>query len=152
VLSLAEPSIGSPGAAERSWGDALVRRVLPNVEALEGKSLLSPLAVTLTTNRHCYRSGAVVRMTLTETNVSGQDVTVGIGPSVDGFAVACRGVRVWSSTAQAVPELIAERTLAPGQSLTVCARWLAPRASGIYRVTNQAAPNGPVARFRIVDR
>jgi hypothetical protein len=129
-----------------------VRRVLLNVEALEGKALLSQLAVTLATNRHAYRAGEIVRMKLTETNVSGQDVTLGIGPSVDGFSVARRGVRVWASTTGALPEFIAERTLAPGQSVTVCARWLAPRAAGVYVVTNQLAPEGPVARFQIVNR
>jgi hypothetical protein len=128
----------------------VARRVLPNVEALEGKALLTPLAVTVTTNRHSYRAGEVVRMMLTETNVSGQDLTVGIGPSVDGFAVAHRGVRVWRSNTAAVPEFIALRTLAPGQSVTVCARWAAARATGLYVVTNQAAPNGPLARFQIV--
>jgi hypothetical protein len=130
----------------------VVRRWLPCAEALEGKTLLSPLAATLTTNRHAYRAGEVVRMTLTETNASNQDVTVGIGPSVDEFFVAHHGARIWCSTRPAVPELITERTLAPGQSLTLCARWRATGATGTYLVTNQAAPAGPVARFQILRR
>jgi hypothetical protein len=126
------------------------RQLLPNVEALEGKALLSPLAVSLTTNRHIYRAGEVVRMTLTETNVSGQDVTVGIGPGLDGFSLAHRGATFWRSNAGAVPEFIAERTLAPGESLTLQAQWMAGRDTGMYVVHNQEAPNGPVAKFCIV--
>jgi hypothetical protein len=124
-------------------------RWLPQVEALEGKALLSPLAVKVTTNRHAYRAGEVVRMAFMETNVSGQDLTVGVGPSVDGFRIVHQGKQIWSSTTSPVPEFIAERTLAPGESLTLGARWRAGPEAGIYVVYNQAAPNGPVAKFQI---
>ncbi len=97
----------------------MVRQLLPSVEGLEGKALLSPLAVTVTTNRHADRPGEVVRMTLIERNVSGQDLGIGAGPSLDGFVVVHRGAKVWRSNAGVVPEFITERTLTPGQSLTV---------------------------------
>jgi hypothetical protein len=128
------------------------RPLLPKVEALEGKALLSQLAVSLTTNRHIYRAGEVVRMTLTEENLSGRDVTVGIGPGLDVFSLAHKGATLWRSTAGAVPEFIAERALAPGESLTLQAQWKAGRDTGMYVVHNQAAPNGPVAKFCIVKR
>ena len=97
------------------------RKLRPLVEPLEAKALPSTLAVSLLTDRGTYRAGEIVHMVLTEKNVSAADVTVEWGPSIAGFAITHDGAPVWRSNSRGTPEFIAERALAPGQSITLCA-------------------------------
>jgi Intracellular proteinase inhibitor len=126
------------------------RQSRPRVEPLEAKALPSMLAVSLVTNHRAYRAGEVVYMKLTEKNVSAQDVTVGWGPCIDGFSITHDGAAVWRSNPGAAPQFIADRTLAPGQSITLRAHWKAAREAGTYEVRNQSTPQGPLAKFRVV--
>jgi len=126
------------------------RHSRPWVESLEAKALPSTLAVSLATDRGTYRAGEIVHMRLTEKNVSGQDVTVEWGPSIDGFSIRHDGAPVWRSNSGGTPQFIADRTLAPGQSITLLARWKAAREAGTYEIRNQATPQGPLAKFRVV--
>jgi len=126
------------------------RKSRPQVEPLEAKALPSTLAVSLATDRGTYRAGEIVHMTLTEKNVSAEDVTVEWGPSIAGFAITHDGAPVWRSNSRGTPQFIAERALAPGQSITLCAQWKAAREAGTYEIRNQATPRGPVAKFRVV--
>jgi len=128
------------------------RQLRPGLEPLEAKALPSVLAVSLVTNHQTYRAGEVVCMKLTEKNVSEQDVTVGWGPSIDGFSITHRGATVWQSNSGIMPLFIADRTLAPGQSITLRAHWKAAREAGTYEVTSELTPRGPLAKFRIVRR
>jgi hypothetical protein len=73
------------------------RETRPRVEGLENKALLSGLSVSLTTDKSSYQAGQPISMTLTETNMSNQPITVEDGPSTDGFFVTHDGVTVWSS-------------------------------------------------------
>jgi hypothetical protein len=102
------------------------------------------------TDRPAYRLGDVVYMKLTEKNVSNGDVNVGWGPSVTGFSITHNGTTAWRSNTGALPLFIVNRTLAPGQSITLRARWKAPRDAGTYAVHNQMTPQGPIAQFRVV--
>jgi hypothetical protein len=133
----------------------MMRRTRPNIEPLEGRSLLSGLAYSLTTNQADYQVGQPVEMTFRATNVSSQPVTVGEGPSIDGFTVAEGGSVVWRSNAGINPLYIALDTLQPGQSLTLTASWdgvptggSAP-ASGTFVISNQLAPQAATAMVTI---
>lgn len=129
----------------------MIRRTRPTLEPLEGRSLLSGLAYSLTTDRAAYQPGQPVEMTLRETNVSSQPVTVKDGPSIDGFTVSRGGVVVWRSNAGINPLYIRLETLQPGQSLTLTATWdgiptggSAP-VSGTFAISNQLAPTAASA-------
>ena len=115
----------------------------PRLEPLEAKALPSMLAVSLVTDHGTYRAGEVVCMKLTEKNVSEQDVTVGWGPSIDGFSITHDGAPVWRSNSGGTPEFIAERTLAPGQSITLKAQWKAAREAGTYEVYSRRHRRAP---------
>ena len=75
----------------------MIRRTRLNLEPLEGRSLLSGLAYSLTTDQSAYLPGQPVEMTFQETNVSSQPVTVQEGPSIDGFTVSQDGAESWMS-------------------------------------------------------
>jgi hypothetical protein len=128
------------------------RQLRPRLDRLEARAIPSNLAVSLVTNHRLYRPGQVVCMKLTEKNVSGQDVILDWGPSIAGFSIMRNGVCLWRSYSGIMPLFIAERTLAPGQSMRMMARWKAANAPGTYVVSSQMVPAGPVARFRIVSR
>jgi len=126
------------------------RQSRPELEPLEAKALPSTLTVSLVTNHATYHAGEVVCMRLREKNVTGQEATVEWGPSIDGFCVTHDGTTVWHSNSGITPLFIADRTLAPGQSITLRARWKAASEAGSYEVQSQMTPQGPMARFRVV--
>jgi hypothetical protein len=100
----------------------------PNVESLEGRSLLagtvsSSLAVSLTAMTQATSSGTQVVFTFVENNVSHNNVNVAIGPSTDGFVVSQNGKLVWVSNPGPQPHFQMLETLKPGQSLTLQATW-----------------------------
>jgi len=126
------------------------RQSRPRVEPLEAKALPSSLALSLVTNRVTYHVGDVVLMKLTEKNVSDQDVAVECGPSVSGFSITHNGAPVWRSNSGVMPLFIVDRTLAPGQTITLKAHWKAAPAAGFYEVHSQMTPQGPIAQFRLI--
>jgi hypothetical protein len=72
-----------------------LRRIHLNIEPLEGRALLSDLAVTVTTDQPSYQVGQPVRMTVTETNVTNHDVTVAEGCGINDFWVMQDGAELW---------------------------------------------------------
>jgi hypothetical protein len=102
---------------------ALRSKARPRVELLEGRALLSGLAVSLTTNQAMYQAGQPVQMTFTETNTSSQPLRVEFGPSTDGFIVTQNGASVWQSNAGDESLVIAVEMLQPGKSLTLSQTW-----------------------------
>jgi hypothetical protein len=146
----------------------------PSIESLETKSLLShmalglvshelarrvpavigavagPLEVSLTTNQASYTPGQTVRMTFTETNDTGHNVTVEFGPSNDGFFVTRNGTTIWRSNAGLTPDDIVLRELAPGAAITLTAAWSASSVTRTYVAHDQLDPDGASATFQIV--
>jgi hypothetical protein len=135
----------------------MTRRTHWNLEPLEERSLLSGLGVgptsssalaySLTTNQSTYQPGQPVEMTFQETNDSHQTIMVQEGPSLDGFIVTQGGKSVWRSNAGLNPLYIIEKTLKPGQSMTLSATWngiptggTSP-VSGQFVITNELTPN-----------
>ena len=128
------------------------RSRIPIFEPLEGKILLTifapdllpdpsnssmGLVVRLKTNRPVYRPGQSVSMTLTETNTSRHDITVSVGPSIDGFFVTQNGAEVWASNAGNQPQIVTQRTIKPGQSIRFQAVW-----NGHSNPASDAIPTG----------
>jgi hypothetical protein len=108
----------------------------------------SALAISLTTNQSTYAVGQNVQMTLTETNDTNHDVTVAVGPSIDGFFITQNGETIWQSNSGMTPMYIEQRVIDPGQSLVLTASWTAS-ATGTFVVYNQMAPQGPFATFNV---
>jgi hypothetical protein len=108
----------------------------------------SALAISLTTNQSSYTVGQNVQMTLTETNDSNQAVNVAVGPGLNAFFISQNGQIIWRSNAGAVPFYIELEVLGPGRSLTLTANWTAT-ATGTFVVSNEIAPQGPVATFSV---
>jgi hypothetical protein len=108
----------------------------------------SALAINLTTNQSSYSVGQTVLMTMTATNDTNHAVTVAIGPGENAFFISQNGQIVWRSDSGALPQYIARRTLEPGESLTLQADWTAS-LTGSFVVSNQIAPQGPVATFSV---
>jgi hypothetical protein len=102
------------------------------------------------TNRPTYSAGEIIYIKLTEKNFSGEAVSVGWGPSKSGFSITHMGATAWRSNPGIAPLFIVEKTLAPGQSITLKAHWKAPRGIGMYEVHSQMTPEGPIAHFRVV--
>jgi hypothetical protein len=134
------------------------RRKAWNIEPLEERSLLSAMAVHITTNQSVYQAGQPVQLTFTETNTSNQAVTVREGPSIDGFTVEQGGNVVWKSNAGINPLFILNDVLQPGQSLTLKATWngvpntsssSGAVATGIFVAFDQLDPQATVT-FQIV--
>jgi len=69
--------------------------IRPILEPLEGRALLSDLAVTVTTDQPSYQVGQPIRITLTETNPTNHDVTVAEGCGVSDFWTTQDGAEVW---------------------------------------------------------
>jgi hypothetical protein len=150
------------------------QQLRPSIESLETKSLLSHMAlgllghalatsvpaaigaaggsleVSVTTDQTSYTAGQMVRMTFTETNDTGHNVTVGIGPSLDGFSVTKAGKTIWRSNSGLTPDYVVLRELAPGAAITLTAAWSASPVTGTYVAYNQLDPDGPSATFQIV--
>jgi hypothetical protein len=108
------------------------------------------LETSLTTDHASYTQGETVRMTFTETNDTGHNVFVGLGPSVDGFSVTKAGKTVWRSNAGLTPDYIVRMELAPGATITLTAAWSASAVTGTYVAHDQLDPNGASATFEIV--
>ncbi len=81
------------------------------------------LVMKLSTDHQVYHRGQPVVITLTETNTSQHEITVGSGPSLGGFFVTHNGRKVWASNAEIQPMFVLLKTLEPGQSLTQSAIW-----------------------------
>jgi hypothetical protein len=120
------------------------------VESLEGKLMLSDLAVSLTTDAHQYMAGQVVHMTFVEKNVSNHTVSVSYGPSNDGFYITHGSATVWRSNTGPQPQYILLRMLKPGDSIVLEATYKLTSTLGAFVVHNQLAPNGPTASFNVV--
>jgi hypothetical protein len=132
------------------------RKTRPRVDGLENKTLLSGLAVSLTTDKSSYQPGRPISMKLTETNMSNQPITIADGPSIDGFFVTHDDVTVWASNEGPVAMYLAMRTLQPGQSFSLNATWNGIQdegppvsSDGVFVVHNQLAPNGPTATITL---
>jgi hypothetical protein len=150
------------------------QQLRPSIESLETKSLLSHMAlglighelasrvpavigaaggsleVSLTTNQTSYTPGQTVSMTFTETNDTGHNVMVELGPSIDGFSVTKAGKTIWRSNAGLTPDYIVLRELAPGAAITLTAAWSASSVTGTYVAHDQLDPDGASATFEIV--
>ncbi len=150
------------------------QQLRPSIESLEAKSLLSHMAlgligqqlsrgvpsviggaapsleVTLTTDHPSYTQGETVTMTFTETNDTGHNVFVGLGPSIDGFSVTKAGNTIWRSNAGLTPDYVMLKELAPGATITLTAAWSASSVTGTYVAHDQLDPNGASATFEIV--
>jgi hypothetical protein len=134
----------------------MLRRTPLSVESLEGRTLLSDLAISLTTDKRVYDEGQAVHMTLTETNVSNHDVFVVYGPSNDGFNVVHNRIEVWRNYEGPLPLFLILRRLRPHESLTLQATWNGaqnegPHTSptGTFVLHNQLIPQGPSVTFSI---
>lgn len=131
------------------------RRSVFSLEALEGRSLLSGLATSLTTNASTYQAGQPVVMTFQETNTSSTPTVLNNGPSIDGFSVMQDGHVVWRSNGGINPLFIQVVPLDPGQSLTLTATWNgipqggSSPVSGTFQIVNQLAPHGATASITI---
>jgi hypothetical protein len=109
---------------------------------------LPGLTVSVTTDKSVYQEGQTVMMSMTITNHSKHDVSVGIGPSVDVFVIAQKGKVVWRSNQRFTPQLVTLLTLHPGQSHAVTASWKASD-TGTFAVHNTVAPKA-TATFQVV--
>jgi hypothetical protein len=133
----------------------MTRRTRLDLESLEGRSLLSAIAYSLTTNQSTYQPGQAIEMTFQETNESSRTILVDEGPSIDGFTVTQDGSTVWRSNAGANPMFILARSLQPGQSLTLTATWDgiptggSSPTSGQFMLTNQLNPKAAWAMVTI---
>lgn len=152
------------------------RLLLPMVESLETKALLShfaagsatkhhetadvvgrahlrvasELTITLDTNQSTYAVGQSVQMRLTATNNTRHNVAVWVGPNTQVFFITQNGQVIWRSNAGPHPLFPSvKRVLHPGESLTRTANWTAT-STGAFVVHNQMAPRGPVATFSVV--
>ena len=115
----------------------MTRRTRLNLEPLEGRSLLSAIAYSLTTNQSTYQPGQPIEMTFQETNESSQTISVEDGPSIDGFTVTQDGTTVWRPMRAPNPMFILVETLPPGQSLTLTATWDGIPTGGTSPVSGQ---------------
>lgn len=119
------------------------RTLRPQVEPLEGKSLLSGgfhiahhaistpvkpapsggLVLTLTTNRSVYRQGQPVVLTLKETNTTNHSLVLIVGPSLNGLYVNQNGNTVWRSNGGLQPALASPQIIPPHKSIKFTATW-----------------------------
>lgn len=111
------------------------RRTFLNLDALEGRALLSGLSYSLTTNQSTYQPGQPVEMSFTETNTSNHVIDATDGPSIDGFDVGQNGKVIWRSNAGPNPMYLRLVPLAPGQSFTLTATWNGVPTGGTSPVT-----------------
>jgi hypothetical protein len=83
------------------------------------------------------------------TNVTNHDVTIWVGPNTNIFTITENGQIVWQSNS-GPPSLrpTVRHVLHPGDSITLTAHWTAT-TTGTFVVSNQVAPQGPVATFKV---
>ena len=133
------------------------RRYRRNLESLEGRSLLSGLSVSLTTDQPVYHVGQPVQIDLVETNNTSKPITVDEGPSIDGFIVEQAGVTMWRSNAGINPQIILANTVQSGQSFTLKTTWngipngSSKSVTGTFEVNNELTLNVAPATFQIED-
>jgi hypothetical protein len=89
-------------------GSAIARRKRFQLERLEGRTLLSGLSYSLTTDLSEYQPGQPIVMTFTATNTGSQPTGIAVGPSVDGFDVSESGKPVWESNTGINPVVLVE--------------------------------------------
>jgi hypothetical protein len=115
----------------------------------------SQLSYNLTTDRSEYQIGQPVVITLTETNVTSQPITLNVAPT--DFVVSSSGASVWKSptSGQVTPQAIR-----PGQSIIQTATWdgiantgslLGTNVWGFLSVSSPNAPEGLTASFDIAN-
>jgi hypothetical protein len=142
----------------------MIRRRSPLIEELEGRTLLSSLQYTLTSDRSVYQVGQPINLVFTETNTSNQAVTADVSP-VD-FTISQSGASVWESNPANNNQPPTSESLLPGQSVSQSVSWNGtgtfssgggfqrPRPInffGTFVVTNPNAPPGLTATFQITD-
>ena len=143
-----------------------MRRNRPLVaELLEGRTLLSSLSYTLTTDQSVYQVGQTIQLTFTETNISNQPVTIEVSPT--DFDVSQSSYAVWQSGPGDGSQPPVQETLLPGQSVQQTATWdgttadpfdgptnsMTPQINnfGTFSVSNPNGPQGLSATFQITN-
>ena len=91
-------------------------------------------------------------MTLIETNNTGKNVYVDVGPSIDGFSITFGGKTIWRQYGAFTPDYIVRKLLTPGESLTLKATWTSKSVLGAYIAHNQMPPAAIVADFSIANK
>ncbi len=141
-----------------------MRRKRPLVaELLEGRTLLSSLSYSLTTDQPVYQVGQTIQLTFTETNISNQPVTVEVSPT--DFEVSQNNNGLWQSGPGDGSQPPVQETLQPGQSVQQTATWdgttpdpfngpinsMTPQMNnfGTFSVSNPNGPQGLSATFQI---
>ncbi len=133
------------------------------VEDLEGRTLLSGIVYSLTTDQSAYQVGQPIQITFTETNTGSQPVTVSVSPT--DFTVSAHGSPIWESNPANENQTSTPVTIQAGQSVSQTATWdgtIAESATqqgvtttyavnqwGTFQVSNPNAPQGDSATFQI---
>jgi Intracellular proteinase inhibitor len=142
-------------------------RATLGIEALEGRSLLSGITYSLTTEQSVYQVGQPIQFTFTETNTSDQPVPVSLSPTDFTVSYEDIGSQVWQSDPGNAGQPPTSVTLQPGQSVSQSATWdgttmetgseqgqtgsYAVNEFGAFQVSNPNAPQGDMATFQITD-
>jgi len=113
----------------------MARRTVPDVEGLEGRTLLSSVSYSLTTDRSVYQLGQPIELTFTETNGSNQPVTVEVSPT--DFTISQHHNPIWQSDPANAGQSPTSETLLPGQSVSQTASW-----DGL--ISEEASAGGPM--------
>lgn len=128
-----------------------------DLERLEVKAMMSVvpstppgLASSLTAAVSKTPNGVRVVATLTETNVSDQDVSFSIGPGNDGFSASRHGQVVWRSNGGMVALYLRREVLKPHQSTTIPASWDGHLESSHSSILGEEGPQ-LAGRFAISD-
>jgi hypothetical protein len=141
------------------------RKARLSAELLEGRTLLSSLSYSLTTDQPVYQVGQPIEITFTETNTGKQPVTVEVSPT--DFEVSQNGDSVWQSNPGNASQPPTTQTLKPGQSVEQVATWDGTTTYslggvdggeswqinnfGTLSVSNPNGPQGLSASFQITD-
>ena len=140
-----------------------MRRKRPLIaELLEGRTLLSSLSYSLTTDQSVYQFGQPIQITFTETNTTNQPVSVQVSPT--DFTVSQNGNALWQSNPGNLSQPPTTETLQPGQSIQQTATWNGTSSDpvgvptvidlddfGSFFVSNPNGPQGLSATFQITD-
>ena len=140
-------------------------RMALGVDELEGRSLLSGISYTLTTDQSAYQVGQPIEITFTETNTGDQPVAISLSPT--DFSVSQYAGVIWESNPENDGRSPTSVTLEPGQSVSQTATWdgtiterayqqgtstsYAVNQFGTFQVSNPNAPSEDTATFQITD-
>jgi hypothetical protein len=102
------------------------RKARPGIDVLEGRSLLSSLAYSLTTDKSVYQAGDPVQIRFTETNHGSRPITVLLAPA--DFKITEGNTTVWESNPDSLSQTPTSVTLQPGQSVSQAATWRATQS------------------------